>query len=339
MFGTVKEKPILYIVIPCYNEEEVLPITAPEFSAKIEELIQLEKISTESKILFVDDGSKDNTETILRQFAEKDPRIKVISQENAGVSAARNRGLTECKGEFICFVDSDDTIEPDYLKTLLAIKSSNNNDLSICNFTRDMSLISASAPKEQTWQKKGYECAEKILCDKSFHPQVWCMLFRKEIIQKHRIDFTLGCTRGEDWEFFMKYLVHCNNVGYSDKKLYHYRINENSAMASFNEKSLTSLEAAQRVTDYYDSCKSPVKETIKQYAVSRSIWKFLILSLLQHNKTIYRILKTKYDTKREMRKLYSFPGFIEKITSRLFVFSEPLFRFCFYLYGYYKKKH
>ena len=69
MFGKVKEKPILYIVIPCYNEEEVLPITAPEFSAKIEELIQLEKISTESKILFVDDGSKDNTWKLIQKFS------------------------------------------------------------------------------------------------------------------------------------------------------------------------------------------------------------------------------------------------------------------------------
>ncbi len=322
-------QPVISIIIPCYNSEQYLP----------ECLYSILYQSVESwEAICINDGSKDNTETILRQFAEKDPRIKVISQENAGVSAARNRGLTECKGEFICFVDSDDTIEPDYLKTLLAIKSSNNNDLSICNFTRDMSLISASAPKEQTWQKKGYECAEKILCDKSFHPQVWCMLFRKEIIQKHRIDFTLGCTRGEDWEFFMKYLVHCNNVGYSDKKLYHYRINENSAMASFNEKSLTSLEASQRVSDYYELHQSPVKETIKKYAVARTVWKFLIIALLRHNKAIYQKLINTYDIKSEMRKLYDYPGTAERYSARLSVICPPLFKSLFYLLGFIYKR-
>ena len=80
MFGKVKEKPILYIVIPCYNEEEVLPITAPEFSAKIEELIQLEKISTESKILFVDDGSKDNTWKLIQKFSRENQVFRGIRQ-------------------------------------------------------------------------------------------------------------------------------------------------------------------------------------------------------------------------------------------------------------------
>ena len=57
----MEKKPILYIVIPCYNEEKVLPITAPQFLAKIEELVQLDKIGTGSRVLFVDDGSKDDT--------------------------------------------------------------------------------------------------------------------------------------------------------------------------------------------------------------------------------------------------------------------------------------
>lgn len=315
------------IIIPCYNSEQYLP----------ECLYSILNQSIEKwEAICINDGSKDNTELILHQFANKDSRIKVISQKNAGVSAARNRGLAECKGELICFVDSDDTIDADFLKNLLNI-SLQKNDLSICNFTREINSVYPPSQNKIAWQVEGYECAEKIICDKSFHPQICCMLFRKEIIQKHNIEFTLGCFRGEDWEFFMKYLVHCKYVAYSLAPLYHYRVNENSAMASFNEKSLTSLEASQRVSDYYELYQSPVKEAIKQYALPRSIWKFLILSLLLHNKVIYHILRTKYDTKKEIKKLYTFPGFIEKITSHLYVFSEPLFRFGFYLYGYYKK--
>lgn len=99
MFGKVKEKPILYIVIPCYNEEEVLPITAPEFSAKIEELIQLEKISTESKILFVDDGSKDNTWKLIQKFSRENQVFRGIRQSrNRGHQNAVLAGLMEAKG-------------------------------------------------------------------------------------------------------------------------------------------------------------------------------------------------------------------------------------------------
>lgn len=319
---------LISIIIPCYNSEQYL--------SKCLYSILCQSVESWEAIC-INDGSKDNTETILQQFVEKDPRIKVISQENAGVSAARNRALAECKGEFICFVDSDDTIEPDFLETLLAINLQ-KNDLSICNFTRDMTPTSPSALKKVTWQLEGHKCAEKILCDKSFHPQICCMLFRKEIIQRHYISFTLGCARGEDWEFFMKYLVHCNNIGYSDKKLYHYRINENSAMASFNEKSLTSLEASQRVANYYELHQSPVKEAIKKYAVSRTLWKFLIISLLRHNKIIYQKLLSTYDIKSEMRKLYDYPGLAERYSARLSVICPPLFKSLFYLLGFIYKR-
>lgn len=321
-------KNLISIIVPCYNSEQYI-------SNCLDSIIKQSINNWEA--ICINDGSKDKTEYILKQFAKQDSRIKVISQKNAGVSAARNRGLIECQGEFICFVDSDDTIEANFLKTLFTISSS-NNDLSICSFTRNMSLNSMSLKEKTAWQLKGYECAKKIICDKSFHPQIWCMLFRKDIIQKYHITFTIGCTRGEDREFFMKYLVHCNYVGYSDEKLYHYRINENSAMALFNEKSLTSLEASQRIIDYYNQYKSPVKDIIRKYTVSRTLWKFLITALLQHNKTIYQKLLSTYDIKSEMCKLYDYPGFTERYSARLSVICQPFFELLFYLLGFIYKR-
>ena len=75
-------KPILWIVIPCYNEEDVLPITAPMFLEQIQTMISKEKISAKSKILFVNDGSKDQSLEILREYEKKDSRIKIIDQKN-----------------------------------------------------------------------------------------------------------------------------------------------------------------------------------------------------------------------------------------------------------------
>ena len=77
--------PTLYIVIPCYNEEEVLPVTAPLFLGKLRELTQAGKISDGSRVLFVNDGSKDTTWNIIRQLSESDPHY-------AGISLSRNRG-------------------------------------------------------------------------------------------------------------------------------------------------------------------------------------------------------------------------------------------------------
>ena len=77
--------PILYIVIPCYNEEEVLPVTSVMFRDEIRDLIEKDKISSESRVLFVDDGSKDSTWQIISSLAIEDPVF-------TGIRQSRNRG-------------------------------------------------------------------------------------------------------------------------------------------------------------------------------------------------------------------------------------------------------
>lgn len=91
-------QPVLYIVIPCYNEEQVLPITCSMFLEKIKSLVQKEKISDESRILFVNDGSKDKTWKIIKQLAKEDYHYKGISQSrNRGHQNAVLAGLMEAK--------------------------------------------------------------------------------------------------------------------------------------------------------------------------------------------------------------------------------------------------
>ena len=90
--------PVLWIVIPCYNEQEVLPITAPMFLEKIIELEQEELISSESRILFVNDGSKDKTWEIIQSLSKEDPRFLGIAQSrNRGHQNAVLAGLMEAK--------------------------------------------------------------------------------------------------------------------------------------------------------------------------------------------------------------------------------------------------
>ena len=94
----MNQLPILYIVIPCYNEESVLPITSPRFLDKITELVAAGKIADESRILFVNDGSKDRTWEIIQQLAEKDPHyIGICQSRNRGHQNAVLAGLMEAK--------------------------------------------------------------------------------------------------------------------------------------------------------------------------------------------------------------------------------------------------
>lgn len=92
------DKPILYIVIPCYNEEKVLPLTAPMFLNKIEQLADEEKIHQDSRVLFVNDGSKDKTWELIKKFAKENRHITGISQSrNRGHQNAVLAGLMEAK--------------------------------------------------------------------------------------------------------------------------------------------------------------------------------------------------------------------------------------------------
>ena len=106
----MEAKPILWIVIPCYNEEAVLPITAPMFLQKLEDLSSAGRISARSRILFVNDGSKDRTWAIIRELAEKDERFLGISQSrNRGHQNAVLAGLMEArdKCDITIYIDCD----------------------------------------------------------------------------------------------------------------------------------------------------------------------------------------------------------------------------------------
>lgn len=314
---------LISIIIPCYNAEKY-----------IKECLSSVKCQnyTDWEAICVDDGSSDNTKTILENYSKEDKRFVVISQKNHGVSVARNNAIARCKGEYVCFVDSDDTVEPDFLEHLAGFMKG-DTDLVISDFTREMKPVERKEEVQALWKKKGDECAGQIIVDKTFNPQLWCMMFKRSIIEEYNINFYPGCTRGEDWEFFMKYIAHTDKVVYTGYITYHYRNNEVSVMKQLNEKSFTSIDASKRVTEYYAACNNKASGVVKQYSVSRTIWKFVILTVMEHNKDLYRKIVNDYDVKSEMRKMYSYPGIIEKLSSRMYNFMRPVFIGCFYVYG------
>lgn len=103
--------PKLSIIIPCYNIE-------PHISKCVESI--LEQTFNDFELLLINDGSKDNTLEVCREYEQKDTRVKVYSHDNKGVSYTRNRGIELAQGECILFIDGDDFVKPDYLEKLVA---------------------------------------------------------------------------------------------------------------------------------------------------------------------------------------------------------------------------
>ena len=211
------------IVVPVYNGEAYL-------LRCIESLINQTEKSIE--ILIVNDGSTDNSLRIAQQLAQTDSRIKVFTQENKGVSKARNLGIEKASGMYIGFVDCDDYAEPNMIEDMLAIAA--DRGLVVSNFVQNHSSekILTDMP-DAPLLSLNEQLAENYFTGtlgKMISFSVWNKLFSLDLIQCNQIRFPEGVQIGEDMIFVFRYLQCCEQIRFIDKGLYHYCISNASVM-------------------------------------------------------------------------------------------------------------
>lgn len=197
---------MISVIIPVYNAESALRICVDSV---------LRQSYQSFEIILIDDGSEDLSGRICDDYSEKDDRITIIHQNNQGVSAARNRGLDIAKGDFIAFVDSDDYVEPDYLKVLLD---------GIVSYGVDMCMISLHVNHgmgRATRLNSNTEIISAILGD-NFGNNAGPInkLFKRSIIGCLRFDKHVYL--GEDTLFNVEYAKRCNSGVFINEALYHY---------------------------------------------------------------------------------------------------------------------
>ena len=117
---------LVSVIVPVYN-------VSPYLREALDSVIN--QTYKELEIIIVDDGSTDGSASIYEEYAASDPRIKLIHQANKGLSGARNTGLEHATGEFVSFIDSDDSISPMFIESLVNAMVSTSADVSICRFS------------------------------------------------------------------------------------------------------------------------------------------------------------------------------------------------------------
>lgn len=278
---------MISVIVPVYNAEAYL-------GECVESLIR--QTLDDIEILLINDGSIDNSAVICEKYSALDNRIRFFNQPNAGVSVARNKGLQEAKGEYVCFVDADDVVASDFLQTLFDM--SGCGDFAICGYTRNQSILGQKGTTVKYYDTKSFII--QIFDESLIHPNIWMMMFKNAIIRKKGISFTPGCVRNEDTEFYIKYMIHENRIAVSDYKGYFYRDNPNSAVHKFNEKSLTFIEADQRISD--ELVKAGVMNN-NNLIVSASVQYFIYQTARQKNLEIYDKVHELYDVQLMMRRM------------------------------------
>lgn len=295
---------MISIIVPIYKAEQYLRDC----------LVSIQKQTySDFEAICVNDGSPDNSADICQEFVNNDSRFIFINQENGGVSSARNRALKEAKGEYVCFVDSDDVIEPHFLEHLINL--SRDGAFSVCSYSRDIARLTPDATNVFEYEAKDF--IRHILNESIEHPNIWMMLFKNSIIQTKHLDFTLGCVRNEDTEFYMKYLVNETKVRVSDYKGYYYRDNADSAAHKFDIKALTFIDADARISKFL------VENNIiadDNHIVPASVQYFVYQTARQANKELYDYIHEHYDVKPLMKKMTSFPRMARKGVAYCYLF-------------------
>ncbi len=223
--------PLVSVIIPVYNVEKYLEECLESVTKQT--LQQIE-------IIFVNDGSTDSSLEIIERFARQDPRITILTQENFGLSVTRNNGLSLAKGKYIYFLDSDDSIKPDALETLVQKMEEDRLDILYFNtecFTEDTiyeeelrSHVAYFVRKHSYPQVyEGEDLLHLFHTRGEFIVPVWMQLIKRSFLLENNLSFYPGIIH-EDELFTFSTILKARRTGCLDAKLYKHKIRRNSIM-------------------------------------------------------------------------------------------------------------
>lgn len=208
--------PLVSILLPVYCVESYLETCLNSIINQTYKNLQ---------IVLIDDGSLDNSYKICQSFAEKDDRIEIYHQENMGVASTRNHLLEKVKGEYLLFVDSDDWLELDMIEYLIKEIQNNSSDIIVCNVVSNKIVFKTKQQNNvKAWDQEQF--ISLFLRHKEINGSLWNKLIKTQLIKGLKFDPQISY--GEDALFFWQILQRTNNVVVTDRKLYHYRMNDNS---------------------------------------------------------------------------------------------------------------
>jgi CDP-glycerol glycerophosphotransferase len=209
---------LISVIVPVYNVEKYL-------SQCLENLIFQTYKNIE--IIIVDDGSPDKSADIYNKYAAIDCRISIIKQENAGLSAARNKGMSLAKGDYIHFMDSDDYIDLNYYEKMLETAEQTQADM-VCSGTCVLEDERFSITFNQRIIFTAVD--DKINATKIYRAAgVWRFLYKRSFIEKMKLSFELG-RLFEDVIFSTLAAYHSNKIALVPDVNYYYNYNPNSIM-------------------------------------------------------------------------------------------------------------
>ena len=270
--GTDLGQPVISVIMPVYNCEKYLRQC---MDSVVNQTIK------DIEIICVDDGSKDDSVAILKEYEAKDKRVQVICQENSGAGVARNMGLTKARGKYLSFLDSDDFFETDMLEKALEKIEADQADFVVfgCDFYLDdqNSFKPASFSLKKDTLPPYTPFNFRAITDnvfRSFVGWAWDKLYRRDFVEKNHLSFQAQRT-SNDLLFVFSALVVAERITYLDKVLAHQRRNNTDSLSNTREKSWFCFYNA--LTALRDTLKErglfgELEKDFQNYALHFSLW-------------------------------------------------------------------
>lgn len=309
---------LISIIIPVYNNE-------PFLERCLNSVVSQSYRNLE--IIVVNDGSADDSASIIGEFAERDSRIRPFHQQNQGVSAARNVGLQNATGDFVGFVDADDELLPDMYAFLLNNLLKNDADISHCGFelVKKQEVIKFHDSGILLIQNKA-EGVKEILLGKRVEPSACTKLYRRRVLRD--VFFPVDIKNNEDVLFNVHAFYHAEKSIFEDVVKYRYHHNLQSASHSvFTERKARDVfNVANRIKDLIKI--EEIKHDVDVFYAGK------ILNLLQSLKrnNLYNSMITKDIRCEAMQVRTKKLGFRLFVTKGLLLYFPYFYDFSRWLY-------
>lgn len=234
------QKPLITVVVPLYNVSQYLTECLDSIKAQTYENFEA---------LLVNDGSTDGSDVICEKYCAEDSRFVYLPKENGGVADARNYGLDHAKGDYICFVDSDDYVTSEYLMYLYELVKDSDAGISACNhwICRDGRRTPNAEITEASVILSTEEAFRQVLYHGIADVSLWGKLYERRIFNSIRFR---SKRIFEDTDMFAPILKNGNGFIYGSEPQYFYRIRESSITTTgFDSRKFQYIEAADHMCE------------------------------------------------------------------------------------------
>ncbi len=297
------------IIVPVYNKAEYLQRTLKSI---------LNQTHKNIEVIIIDDGSTDDSEKIIKEFSKKDDRIVSLLRENRGASKTRNQGLEMVKGEYVCFIDADDVISPNFIENLLTgIKNADADVCVIKDFrignNSKKSVKSKRVKKTKSFDKQAGLC--RLFSGKDFGVGPCNKIYKTSLLNDgDKVRFPENIFYSEDVPFVLDVFLKANRVAFIKRKAYAYRRAKNSNVTSrLTKKKTTTL-------DGMDYCKERITASgLEKASVYVRGWRALV-----NFEIFYYMQRDKYFDESLVKRIFT--AFSEDLSSLKKGKQFPLYR-------------